>query len=64
MISGYGRAGSSGAFSIQTANAGAGNGVSGSLTFTSGSGTKGSSGTHFFDRATPLLVQVAESVLS
>ena len=43
MITGYGRAASSGAFSIKTTAAG-NDGVSGSLSFTSGSSSKGSSG--------------------
>ena len=42
-MTGYGRASSSGAFSLRTANSGA-NGVSGFLSFRSGTASKGSSG--------------------
>ena len=44
LVSGYGRASSSGSFSVRTAKAGTA-GVSGSLSFTTGATTKGSSGT-------------------
>ena len=43
MISGFGRATSSGAFSLRTANAGT-SGVTGGLSFSTGDSTKGTSG--------------------